>query len=300
MSLVHELERDALNPKAAVSDLLRKALVIARKLRLTELGEWAEAELKGYHDKKVPDYRVLSGDIRVPSVHYGSIPLLFSNQPEARETLSIIPISLPVAELEALLATPDSDFFAINYPPEFEASLLRQTGRHVFLQVSRAAVESLLDGVRNAVLEWALKLEAEGIVGQDMSFSPEERQIATTINIGNVIGTIAHSTVQQGTTGSTQQNTVTTTDIAALQHLFAELVTLLKATESPSAESRSVVADVETIQAQLSRPQPRMPLIRELWHSTRTVLEHGAAHVLGSAVAHKLPELLSRISAALS
>ena len=36
----------------------------------------------------------------------------------------------------------------------------------------------ILDAVRNAVLKWSLTLEAEGIIGEGMSFSPVEREKA--------------------------------------------------------------------------------------------------------------------------
>ena len=35
----------------------------------------------------------------------------------------------------------------------------------------------LVDGVRNTILEWSLRLEADGIVGDGLSFNPEEKEI---------------------------------------------------------------------------------------------------------------------------
>jgi len=54
-SLVEELQRDALNANAKVSDLLRKAKAIAVKLELPELEEWVEHELNGYPEGDVPE-----------------------------------------------------------------------------------------------------------------------------------------------------------------------------------------------------------------------------------------------------
>ena len=41
-SLVEELQRDALDSKIYVSDLLRKSLVVATKLNLADFSKWVE------------------------------------------------------------------------------------------------------------------------------------------------------------------------------------------------------------------------------------------------------------------
>ena len=46
-SVILELQRDAFDQSICVSDLLRKALVVARKLSLKDFGRWAERELHG-------------------------------------------------------------------------------------------------------------------------------------------------------------------------------------------------------------------------------------------------------------
>ena len=46
-SLVEELQAGAMNPDVPISTLLRQAKVVAYKLDLPELLEWAEQELKG-------------------------------------------------------------------------------------------------------------------------------------------------------------------------------------------------------------------------------------------------------------
>ncbi len=47
-SVIVELQREALDRNVHVSDLLRKALVVARNLALTEFQRWIELELNGY------------------------------------------------------------------------------------------------------------------------------------------------------------------------------------------------------------------------------------------------------------
>ena len=65
--------------------------------------------------------------------------------------------------------------------------------------------------MRNAILAWSLKLEADGIVGDGMSFSPKEKEIASE-RAGNLqpvvnyitIGHMENSSIQQGTQQSRQ------------------------------------------------------------------------------------------------
>jgi hypothetical protein len=47
-SLVLELQREALNSTIPVTDLLRKALVVATELSIKEFQAWIEYELNGY------------------------------------------------------------------------------------------------------------------------------------------------------------------------------------------------------------------------------------------------------------
>jgi AbiTii-like protein len=57
-SIVSHLQLEALDRNVRVSDLLRKSLVVARKLKLSELQSSIEKELSGYRQTdEVTDYR---------------------------------------------------------------------------------------------------------------------------------------------------------------------------------------------------------------------------------------------------
>ena len=51
-SLVRELQTQALDSNLPVTDLLRKALVVARELEISALEEWVKSELSGYTEAK--------------------------------------------------------------------------------------------------------------------------------------------------------------------------------------------------------------------------------------------------------
>jgi len=71
------------------------------------------------------------------------------------------------------------------------------------LFVGANSVYGILGTVRNTVLEWALRLEHEGIVGEGLSFSAEEKKKAKenpNINIQHfqgIIGNLSDSFISQ-------------------------------------------------------------------------------------------------------
>ena len=68
---------------------------------------------------------------------------------------------------------------------------------------------NIMENVRTALLEWSIVLEENGIVGEGMQFSKEEKEIAAATPIinnytTNFFGDVSNSQVQQGTDNSTQ------------------------------------------------------------------------------------------------
>jgi hypothetical protein len=73
-SLVLELQTDAINENVKVSQLLRKALLVATKLNVLELKKWCENELRGYESSEVSNYRRVRGQLRAMNPLRGSPP----------------------------------------------------------------------------------------------------------------------------------------------------------------------------------------------------------------------------------
>lgn len=61
-SVILDLQKEALDKDISVNDLLRKAYVVARKLKIDEFEKWTQLELNGYKElEDIPDYRHLVG-----------------------------------------------------------------------------------------------------------------------------------------------------------------------------------------------------------------------------------------------
>ena len=63
--IVIELQQEALKSDFDILNLLRKAYLVARKLKLNEFEKWIDSELNGYKNlDKIPDYRLLRGEVK--------------------------------------------------------------------------------------------------------------------------------------------------------------------------------------------------------------------------------------------
>jgi hypothetical protein len=164
---VFDLQREALDKSIRASDLLQKALSLARELRATEIESWALSELNGYPESaKVPDYRRLSGEIGTWNPDRGTwLPVVLAFDPE--NALTRRACAQPVAEIETLASRANGGRIALPYPAEVQARIVAVTRLPSvpFLLVSESQLHALLDAIRAAVLDWALQLEERGIQG---------------------------------------------------------------------------------------------------------------------------------------
>ena len=74
-SLVLELQAGALNSSVSVLDLLRKALVVAKKLGVEDFQKWIELELDGYKQIPIPEYRLIRGQLRGWNPYHEWVPI---------------------------------------------------------------------------------------------------------------------------------------------------------------------------------------------------------------------------------
>ena len=207
-SLVLELQLEAMNTSSSLSNILRKAFVVASKLDVDEFKKWIELELKGYSTgKEVPSYRRVKGTVKAWNPFNGWIPVIVRDT-QIHELISNRSIGQPISELENLCGQKDEggvlqaplphDWIMKIFSNNAEFNL----GMVPTLIIDRAQLVGILDAVRNEILNWSLELEKKGILGEGMSFSVEEVKAAkSVINISNfkgVLGDVFSSTLQIG------------------------------------------------------------------------------------------------------
>lgn len=204
-SIILELQRDSLNRDIHISDLLRKALVVAKKLQNEDFEDWIYLELKGYPNlDAVPSYRVLKGEPVAYSEIYGWRKVSLHNlDTELAESLSTMRFDYPISRFESDLQNKEPSF-VVTYDTKAELMLIKALTIPATpgVLIWRSKFEAIIDTVRNIVLDWSLKLEQEGILGDGLHFTPEEKNIASslTVNIQNYYNQKSDLQIQQITT----------------------------------------------------------------------------------------------------
>ena len=209
-SIVLELQHDALSSSSDILALLRKAHLIARKLGLKDFQEWVDNELNGYKNTKdVPAYRNLRGELKAWNPYHGWIVVVIPDD-DLERTFSQRKVTDPIASLKSLLDGPNATF-ASPISGDGCKLLGQLTGFQTkyTLQISPNAISNIIEQVKNKVLDWSIVLEENGILGEGLSFTKEEKAIAQSepkvVNyISNFWGNVSETQIQQGTEGTVQ------------------------------------------------------------------------------------------------
>lgn len=248
-SIVLELQRESLDSKISIVQLLRKALLISRKLGLADFESWINSELNGYENgTQIPDYRIVRGSIQAYNPYNGIwMPIFFESAKES-ELLSSRKISQKITELEKLSEKDNQSQLHVPFPNEIETRLVKRLdvpSRPVLI-VPYTSLIGIIETVRNIILDWTMKLESEGILGDGINFSEKDKTNAISnnqINITNfqgIIGNINNSEIQQNNKLSINKNdfeslkNYLTKELKLQTEDVAELENAIKADEKPS------------------------------------------------------------------
>ncbi len=199
--LVHELQALATSDTCSINQLLRQAKLVATKLQQHGITEWIDSELDGYRSESdnVPEYRILPCELKAYNPYNGMhIPYVFQGAPDQAELFRKTKLFQPVSELENL-AQSEHQILTCTLPPAVLDTIRSWTnGRSVRmpdpkLHFSKSGLIAAINSVQNTILNWALQLEIDGVLGENFTFTPEEQEQSTTPTIvvmGNVFGQV--------------------------------------------------------------------------------------------------------------
>ncbi|HVH76124.1 MAG TPA: hypothetical protein VM755_14515 [Stellaceae bacterium] len=280
-TLVEQLQADALDRNISIADLLRKTKAAAVKLKRTDLIEWIESELSGYKDKKLPPYRVLHAELKFFNPYRGWCPIV-----GAPPTWHC---GVPIAELLSLLeSTNPQGIFVVSVSAQISSILCRDLGfvADIKQHVSRASVAAIIDAVRNAILDWALNLEAVGIRGDGLSFSPVETKKArgVTINIGSIGNAVGVGSFGDNARITARQNLNAEALAASVMKLVQEAERLVPNSDLPEPVRGEALQALAELRSAASERIPDTGRIRGALDALRRVMEHVAGHVIGAGV----------------
>ena len=171
--LAAQIQRDVVDSNVPVSDILRKAKILASLLRNVEFKRWVDSELGGYDARNdLPEYRKFRpANLGTFSGYFGSMvrnyPIAVSLLPdELRKFAELLTVVQSVKEIETLNAQATDKGVSVPWPPE--AVILARD--HVTVgdgyelveawkPLTKGQMEGILDQVRNRLLEFLIELE---------------------------------------------------------------------------------------------------------------------------------------------
>lgn len=192
-SIVLDLQNEIISSDCDVVNILRKAHLIAFKLKLTDFDQWIQYELNGYpNQESCPEYRKIRGTLKAFNPYSGWIPAFIQNN-EIEKMICERKLVNSISEIIDLCESFDDGLiseFSGEQLALFNEVFDTPLPMRYALHISTTAVKDIEEKVKNTILEWTLKLEAEGIVGENMVFSDKEKDSATNIpqTINNYYG----------------------------------------------------------------------------------------------------------------
>jgi len=181
--IVIQLQELAVDSSYNISDLLRKALFIASKLKLKDIQPWILNELNGYTDiEQVPDYREIIGEVKAyNSFQRRHIPYVCEDA-EFMQQMQRVIVYESIESLQRAVKENETNkkLISFSYPPEIVNMLMsRQNPRIQMIPTRLIGVNQLVaivEKARTEILEWSLNLEASGILGEGLTFSTEDEK----------------------------------------------------------------------------------------------------------------------------
>lgn len=213
-SLVLDLQKDLLQSDCNILNALRKSHLIASKLKLSDFDTWIMSELNGYSSGDIPDYRLVKGNLKAKNPINGWIPVVFGDNKTER---SFCEKKLPnsISEIIELSKMPSEETVFIHFSAEETKKVIRMSNMPmpmpVVLVISPHQLKDIVEKVKNCILEWTIKLELEGILGDDMTFDNKEAVLARSIpqHIHNYYGNVVNGDVHNSQVISGRGNNLT-------------------------------------------------------------------------------------------
>lgn len=257
-SLVLDLQQEILKPDCDVLHALRKAHLIAVKLKLTEFDAWIQSELNGYEANQdlIPEYRQIRGQLKAWNPYHGWIPVIMQDS-KLEEILCHRKMEESIGEIVELYEKSQGNIimtFSAEVAAKLDSWSNAPFNTNYSLHVSKHMLKSIVDKVINCLMEWTLKLEENGIVGENMTFNEIESTSAKEIpqQVNHYYGPVIHGNISSSQIMSGDNNTVTY-NAAAVADLVKEIRKSLKSEKISGDDMESALELLEEISDKLDK-----------------------------------------------
>lgn len=192
--IVLELQQELLSKDCDILNALRKAHIIATKLKLIKFDFWIQQELNGYSkEKDAPEYRSVRGELKAFNPYRGWIPTIIKDY-SLEQSICVRKLCEPISSLIDLYDKSDTNGIQITFSGEALDMLHNLFNTRIKMQyvlfVGANGVKEIIEHVKDCLLQWTLQLEEVGIMGDDLSFTSQEREKAQALpqTINNYYG----------------------------------------------------------------------------------------------------------------
>ncbi len=123
---------------------------------------------------------------------------------------------------------------------------------------------------------------------------PNKPTLHFPINMNNIfqIGPMTDSLIQQGTVGSTQSASFSSTDLQVVSQLIRDLKANLPDLGLDQDDAQTVESDITTIEAQVVSPRPKAAIIKECLHSIKNIAEGLTGSMAAAGIIEGIKKLL--------
>lgn len=295
-SIVLELQKEAMSSISDISNLLRKSLVIARKLKIKDFALWVNQELDGYKESldDIPNYRNVYGKVEFFNPYYGWRPVIIEDE-KLFDQIANNSIAQPITELEYLLQGKGEDLI-IQLSPSVQSTLSRISNsrfptefRVIF---GKSQARQIIDTVRKIVLDWSIQLEEDGILGEGILFSEKEKQEASkqSYTVNNFYGSTSGVQIQQHTQHSTQTQ-INQMDLEKVESFLLKLQENLNELKLDNTTRETIEVELSVISKQLQSNKPETSIIRESMSTIRNIIEGVSGSLIASGLLHELSKI---------
>lgn len=295
-SIVLELQRELLEEGCKVSHVLRKAHVIASKLNLSDFDSWIQNELNGYKcsGNELPEYRKVFGKLFAFNPSNGWIPVVIGNS-KIESSICTMPFSHSIGEIEEMYSNNSAGSLYFSFKGESDERLQRMikmpTPLPLYLHVSPHLVYGIINTVKNCLIEWTLRLEREGIMGEDMTFNLDEQNSAKDIpqQINNYFGTVINGSVNQSQVVTGNNNDLSFS-YGVVDKVLEDIKTSIENEEISSDDKEEAIALVDDISEKVQQKKSPKVLKAAFKTLAEFVLSTGA-NVTASLITDKIQGL---------
>lgn len=321
---INTIIKELVDPHTKLKDTLLKVQVLAFKIKNMKLKAWAENELHGFIGKEVPSYR------KIPSAVFGNLiqdrgfgsmitknhhvlPIEYLKK-DLRDVMMSVAMTSSVSELEHMIEKGGEYQISIPHIIHNEITNLFSNGWVVdsaWQKISLNNVEGIISAIKSNLLTFLLELADEIGEKENIDFMEHKNKIDNLFDktIGNLSGetiniSIGTDNVQAVITGDNAKLNVAkgkkvkqTINVEAQKELSKFIENIRPQLDKLSLhtdDQADIIIEISRIETQLSRDQPKYPIINEALKIVNGILIGVSGNAMTPPILEKLSWLIGQ------